>query len=198
METEPVGRLLARSLVPYLQQWAERSGFRFVSRMLLDEQVRGVIERYGDELATYMNQARANGDARAARRNGRHRGRPAERHSTFMSEDDALAQLRARVQAMEAQQAAVQSLLEGLQLKIRPLAVALGSCPECFVGIEGCPRCAGQSRIGQYPPDVALLQALVVEPLAQRGIPIALTPRQQSATSRRTRASSTPRRRSST
>ncbi|MBV9359726.1 MAG: hypothetical protein JO023_29800, partial [Chloroflexi bacterium] len=169
----------------------------FLSRLLLDDQVCSVIERYGDELATYLNQLRVNDRARAGR-NGRHRDGPSVAASVFMAEDDALAQLRARVQAMEAQQAAVQSLLEGLQLKIRPLALALGSCTECFVGLDGCPRCAGQSRIGHNTPDVALLRALVVEPLAERGIPIALTSAQRSPRSRRSGASSTSRRRSPT
>src|SRR5262249_32059741 len=141
----------------------------------MDEQVRGLIERYGDELTTYMAQARVNGVVHTGRRNGKPRTyRSSQRADAFTVEPDGMADLRARVNAMEAQQATVEAILAGFQMKVRPLALALGSCPECFVGIDGCPRCSGLSRVGQNAPDVELLQTLIVAPLAERGVPLAL------------------------
>lgn len=188
MQTEPPGRLLARTLVPYVQLWAERSGFSLLSRLLLDNQVREIIERYGDELATYMVQVRPDDRKRQGRRrNGR--SRVAYFNERVGDSDDAdadtdadtLTNLQARVQTMEAQQQAVVALLEGFQIKIRPLALALGSCPDCFVGVDGCPTCLGRSNVAHFEPDVALLQAHVVGPLAARGVPLVLLQRSDTA-----------------
>ena len=41
-------------------------------------------------------------------------------------------------------------------------------------GVDGCPKCWGQSRVAYYPPDVSLLEAQVVNPLAARGVPLRL------------------------
>jgi hypothetical protein len=71
---------------------------------------------------------------------------------------------------MEAQE----TVLSILRNRMRPLALALGCCPECLVGVEGCPKCWGQSRVAYYPPDVSLLEAQVVNPLAARGVPLQL------------------------
>jgi hypothetical protein len=45
MDTEPLGRLVACNLVPSLHGWAEGSNFTFLPKVLMDEQVRRVIER---------------------------------------------------------------------------------------------------------------------------------------------------------
>jgi hypothetical protein len=79
--------------------------------------------------------------------------------------------LQERVLAMEAQE----TVLSILCNRMRPLALALGCCPECLVGVDGCPKCWGQSRVAYYPPDVSLLEAQVVNPLAARGVPLQLT-----------------------
>ena len=71
---------------------------------------------------------------------------------------------------MEAQE----TVLSILRNRMRPLALALGCCPECLVGVDGCPKCWGQSRVAYYPPDVSLLEAQVVNPLAARGVPLQL------------------------
>src|SRR5205814_7880378 len=93
--------------------------------------------------------------------------------------DAGLANLNARVSAMEEQLQAQQALFEILRTKSRPLALALGCCPECLVGVEGCPKCLGRSGVGLFPPDQALLRALIVNPLAARGVPLTLVETQE-------------------
>jgi hypothetical protein len=174
VQTDSFGKLLPRILFPYAQQWAERSGMTLLSRLLVDEQFREVIERYGDELLTRMaqaNRATGNGNGRADVSSSA-MGRRAGGHADTADSD--LAGLRDRVLAMEAQQEAHQALFESLRSKIRPIALALGCCPECFVGVEGCPKCWGRSRVAHYQPDYTLLETQVVNPLAARGIPLAL------------------------
>src|SRR6516225_9248967 len=50
MQTESMGKMLPRILLPYVQQWAERSGMTLLSRLMVDEQFRGLLEKYGDEV----------------------------------------------------------------------------------------------------------------------------------------------------
>src|SRR4030095_15000814 len=104
--------------------------------------------------------------------------RSVPRAKPHVSETDAdaddLASLHDRVLALEAQQEMQQALFEALRIKIQPLALALGCCPECLVGIEGCQKCGGQSRVGHFPPDYALLETQVITPLAARGVPLSL------------------------
>lgn len=173
METDPLGKVLPRILLPYIQQWAERSGMTLLSRLLVDEQFRGLLERYGDELVTRVAQAAppiGNGNGRA---NG---GKPTGRAQPNPADGDAvdLTSLQDRVLAMEAHQETQQALFELLRTKIRPLALALGCCPECVVGVEGCSKCWGRSRVGLYPPDYTELEAQIVRPLAARGVPLIL------------------------
>ena len=173
MQTESLGRVLPQILLPYLQQWAERSGLNLLSRLLVDEQFRGLIEKYGDELMTHVAQTASSRGNR--QRNG---SRPASGAQSNVSENDAnandLASLHERVLVMEAQQKAQQALFEVLRTKIRPLALALGCCPECLVGVDGCPKCWGRSKVAQYPPDYTLLETEIVGPLALRGVPLVL------------------------
>src|SRR5262249_47255120 len=110
--------------------------------------------------------------------------------------DAGLANLHARVLAMETQLQAQQALFELLRTKIRPLALALGCCPECLVGVDGCPKCLGQSGGGGFQPEQALLRALVVNPLALCGIPLNLGESQESQSSHRPRNNSITNKRS--
>jgi hypothetical protein len=171
--------MLPRILFPYVQQWAERSGMTLLSRLLVDEQFRGLLEKYGDEVMSRVMQPGyppGNGNAP-------HQGSDPAAPPTYaspgaspgapdspMNGSSSLAKLQERVLAMEAQE----TVLSILRNRMRPLALALGCCPECLVGVDGCPKCWGQSRVAYYPPDVSLLEAQVVNPLAARGVPLRL------------------------
>ena len=168
--------MLPLILFPYVQQWAERSGLTLLSRLLVDEQFRALLEKYGDVMVTRMAMAGSYPPG-----NGHEQGNgkePAPHPEPRFSEADANASdwtdLQDRVLAMEAQQKAQQALFELLRSKIKPLAHALGCCPECLVGVTGCPSCWGQSKVGHYAPDYVLLEAEVVSPLAARGVPLVL------------------------
>jgi hypothetical protein len=217
--------MLPRILFPYVQQWAERSGMTLVSRLLVDEQFRALLEKYGDEVLTRVAQANqrpppasgatsgaaygtANGTANG-HANGTANGHAAEaagladppcadpRFGDQVTNGSSLSKLQERVLAMEAQE----TVLSILRNRMRPLALALGCCPECLVGVEGCPKCWGQSRVAYYPPDVSLLEAQVVSPLAARGVPLQLSeahrnePHRNESRRSGTRKSSTARRR---
>jgi hypothetical protein len=173
MQMESLGTVLPQILLPYVQQWAERGGMTLLSRFLVDEQFRGLIERYGDELVTRMAQEGpplGNGNGREKK--SKHASRVEPRAGEPDNID--LTSLQERVSTVEARQDAQEALFESLRTKIRPLALALGCCPECVVGVQGCPTCLGLSRVALYPPDYALLEALVVSPMAARGVPLAL------------------------
>ncbi|HEY6718034.1 MAG TPA: hypothetical protein VI232_16965 [Reyranella sp.] len=179
MQSETLGKMLPRILFPYVQQWAERSGMTLLSRLLVDEQFRGLLEKYGDEVMSRVMQPGyppGNGNAP-------HQGSDPAAPPTYaspgaspgapdspMNGSSSLAKLQERVLAMEAQE----TVLSILRNRMRPLALALGCCPECLVGVDGCPKCWGQSRVAYYPPDVSLLEAQVVNPLAARGVPLRL------------------------
>ena len=177
MQTESLGTVLPQILLPYVQQWAERAGMTLLSQFLVDEQFRGLIERYGDELVTRM----AQGVPPLGNGNGRgNESKHASRVEPRVGEPDLnidLTSLQDRVSTMEARQDAQEALFELLRTKIRPLALALGCCPECMVGVQGCPKCLGLSRVALYPPDYALLEAQVVSPMAARGVPLVLNER---------------------
>ena len=184
MEVESLGKLLPRILVPYAQQWAERSGLTLLSRLLVDTQFKELIEKYGDELVALMAKAGtrtfdnghgvgngfANGNGRT--NGGKHL--PVEWPRDVAQSDADFTNLQDRVLAMEAAQEAQQALFEVLRTKIRPLALALGCCPECLVGVQACPKCWGRSTVGKYEPDYALLESHVIDPLAARGVPLVL------------------------
>jgi hypothetical protein len=195
MENESLGNGLPRVLFAYAQQWAERSGYTLLSQLLVDEQFQGLIEKYGGEIITLM----ANGTFRNG--NGRSNGNKSEPRAapqaskTEASADD-LTNLQDRVLALEEQQEEQQALFEALLVKIRPLALALGCCPECLAGIEGCPKCGGQSKVGLFRPDYTLLESQVVSPLAARGVPLSLNLKEGPETGRRSRATTTTRKES--
>jgi hypothetical protein len=154
-----------------------------LSRLLVDEQFRGLIEKYGDEVVTRMAQASytpGNDNGHAAANRTAPRTEPRVDEPAAKTTD--LTDLQDRVLAMEAQQ----TLFELLRSKIRPLALALGCCPECLVGVDLCPRCWGQSKVAHYPPDHALLEAQVVRPLAARGVPLVLRQRTVSSAAKST------------
>src|SRR5215471_1430636 len=104
MQSETLGKMLPLILFPYVQQWAERSGLTLLSRLLVDEQFRGLIERYGDEMVIRMGQGDKPGNGHG-QGNGKN---PAPRAEPRVSEADAhandLTDLQDRVLAMEAQQ----------------------------------------------------------------------------------------------
>jgi hypothetical protein len=195
MENESLGKVLPRTLLPYVQQWADRSGYTLLSRLLVDEQFQGLVEKYADEVVTLMSSGTpTNGNGRGS---GKKSAPSAEsRVSEADADADDLASLHDRLLALEAQPEMQQALFEALRIKIRPLALALGCCPECMVGFEGCLKCGGQSRVGHYPPDYALLEAQVVTPLAARGVPLSLNKKKVSVTGRRSRATTTTRKES--
>jgi hypothetical protein len=185
MEPDSTGVLLPKVVFPYLRQWADHSGFEVLSKLLDDEQLLSLIQRYADQLipeprpgnSTSVNGAAGRNGNRATGANGaRHPSyRPASPPRSLRApEQSDLSQLHARVDAMEGQLLAQQAVLDVLRAKIRPLARALGCCPECMVGLEHCPRCLGRSVVGHFEPDRELLRALVLEPLATRGVPVSV------------------------
>jgi hypothetical protein len=167
MQAESLGKMLPRILFPYVQQWAERSGMTLLSRLLVDEQFRGLLEKYGDELMKGVMQA-----GNAPQQGNEPVAPPGASQSAADNpmNGSSLAKLQERVMAMEAQE----NVLSVLRNRARPLALALGCCPECVVGLDGCPKCWGQSRVAYFPPDVSLLEAQIVNPLAARGVPLQL------------------------
>ena len=175
MQMKSLGKMLPAILFPYAQQWAERSGFTLLAQLLVDEQLRALFEKYGDE----MVRRAAQGSHTPGNGNGRGNGKgPALRAEPRVGEADPkgsdFTDLQDRVLAMEAHQEAQQALFEVLRSKIRPLALALGCCPECLVGVDGCPNCWGRSKVAHYPPDYTLLQTQIVSPLAAHGVPLVL------------------------
>src|SRR5262245_11125332 len=171
MQAESLGKMLPRILFPYVQQWAERSGMTLLSRLLVDEQFRGLLEKYGDEVMSRVMQPGVppgNAPQQGSDPVAPPYASPGAPESPLNG--SSLARLQERVLAMEAQE----TVLSILRNRMRPLALALGCCPECLVGVDGCPKCWGQSRVAYYPPDVSLLEAQVVNPLAARGVPLQL------------------------
>lgn len=195
MENESLGKVLPRTLLPYVHQWADRSGYTLLSRLLVDEQFQGLVEKYADEVVTLMSSSTpTNGNARGSGKKSAPSAEP--RVSEADADADDVASLHDRLLALEAQQEMQQALFEALRIKIRPLALALGCCPECMVGFEGCLKCGGQSKVGHYPPDYALLEAQIVTPLAARGVPLSLNEKKVSGTGRRSKAATTIRKES--
>src|SRR5262245_6516604 len=171
MQAESLGKMLPRILFPYVQQWAERSGMTLLSRLLVDEQFRGLLEKYGDEVMSRVMQPGAPpGNAPQQDSDPVAPPYPSPGAAESPLNGSSLARLQERVLAMEAQE----TVLSILRNRMRPLALALGCCPECLVGVDGCPKCWGQSRVAYYPPDVPLLEAQVVNQLAARGVPLQL------------------------
>ena len=184
MQPESIAGMLPKVVIPYLRQWAEGSGLTVLSRLLVDEQFLAVIARYADDLIPPPRSPgapRATGNApingHSSPRNGHKPANavPQPQHVQAEEANDAdLAGLYARVSAMEAQQKQQEALFEVLRSRIRPLASALGCCPECMVGLELCPRCFGQSKVAYFEPDTKLLRALIIDPLIARGVPLTL------------------------
>lgn len=194
MQMESLGRMLPAIVFPYVQQWAERAGLPLLSQLLVDEQFRALLEKYGDEMMKQMARS-ASGEANGhAHGNGHANGNGYANGNGHASEIVPLVTQEPMVDEPvpdRALQETQQALLELLRIKIRPLALALGCCPECLVGIDGCPNCWGQSKVGYYPPDHRLLEAAVISPLAARGVPIVLnegTTQKPNATRKRSRS----------
>ena len=187
MQTESFGKMLPQILIPFARQWADRSGIQVLSKLLVDDQFLELVAKYADELTISLSQygaAPVNGNGHSSGQNNGYSKGHSNGHSNAQrpqTQSDAdLANLNERVLAMEAQQQTQQALLEVLRSRIRPLALALGCCPDCIVGVEGCPKCLGQSKVGQFQPNQALLRALVINPLIARGVPVSLSETQES------------------
>jgi hypothetical protein len=183
MQTDSIATMLPKVVLPYLGQWAERSGLTVLSKLLVDDQFLALIARYGDQFIPYPTSQRdgphSNGNPSSngyrSQRTQRKTPSDAASHGDNGSADAEhadLADLQARVLAMEAKLEEQQTLFEVLRSKIRPLALALGCCPECMVGLEQCPRCFGESKVAHFEPDPELLRALIANPLIARGVPL--------------------------
>lgn len=178
MEMESFGKMLPAILFPYVQQWAERSGFTLLTQLLVDEQFRALLEKYGDQMVRGL--ARRGDGPVNGNGHGRSNGSASHEELPLEANCSDFADLQDRVLAMEAQQEAQQAMLGMLRSRMRPLALALGCCPECLVGVELCPSCGGRSKVAYYPPDYTLLEAQVVKPLAARGVPLVLSEKKKS------------------
>jgi len=204
MQTESLGKVLPQILFPFVRQWAERSGMTVVTRILADDQFLELVAKYADELIVpkpnFAAAAPANG-------NGGNGGNGGSGHTNgngyangyppgAASDAAALANLHARVGAMETQLQAQQALFEMMRARIRPLALALGCCPDCIVGVDGCPRCWGQSKVAHFQPDYKLLRAQVLDPLAARGVPLTPSETPRSRPSRQSKNKSITKKRS--
>jgi len=196
MEPQSVGKMLPRVLIPYAQQWAERSGMTLLSRLLEDEHFGALVEKYGEELAIRATAPAAPAVMRNHQWNGQQtvsRGGTVVEANVIETNLNGrhLANLQDRISSLEAEHAMQQAMFEQLRIKIRPLAQALGCCPECFIGVFGCGTCGGRSSVGSYPPDHALLEELVIKPLADRGVPLNLAQAKTSARARQSNESTT-------
>jgi hypothetical protein len=174
MQAQSVGEMLPRVLFPYLQEWAERAGLSLLSQLLVDEDFRGLIEKYGNELLATMTRSHHTESDDAVE------ARSAMFNSATAAKDarpsgDPTSALVERILALEAQQDAQQALFKTLRTKIRPLASALGCCPECLVGVDVCPNCWGKSRVGLYAPDCTLLQTKIIDPLGASGLTLTMS-----------------------
>ena len=176
MQTESIGTLLPKVVLPYLRQWAEHSGLNVLSKLLVDDQFLALIARYGDEMIPSPTPQRESPLSNGNRSQRRPQSNPASHgdNGSAESENAGLANLHVRVLAMEGQLKAQQALFEVLRSKIRPLAQALGCCPECMVGLEQCPRCFGAGNVAYFEPDPELFRTLIAGPLIARGIPLTL------------------------
>jgi len=168
MSPESISKLISQVLLPLGQQWAASNGYPTLSKLLADEQLHGLVARHGDSMLAAWAEARS----AAAKRNAT-QARSAPRTES-RNDSMELQQLAERLNAIETQNQQVLSLLEMVRTKMRPLAQALGCCPECLVGVEICPACWGKSAVGGNPPDPELLKTYIVEPLAASGVPLRL------------------------
>jgi hypothetical protein len=168
MQPESMGKLISQFLLPLGQQLAANTGFPAVSKLLADEQVHGLVARFGDSvLASLAETQAAPKEANTSQAaNAAPAGKPADSAE--------LEQLASRLTCVEAQHAQLVTFIETVRTQMRPLAQALGCCPECLVGVDGCPACWGKSSVGHQPADLELLQARIVDPLAAAGVPLRL------------------------
>jgi hypothetical protein len=201
METQSISKLIPKVLLPYAQQWAERSGMTLLSKLLEDEHFHALVEKYGNELAMRAStpsphSGNGNGNGHS---NGNGNGHGPVSRNPNGTGDDAnarhLARLQDRLSTLEIQHELQQAMFDDLRRRIRPLALALGCCPECFAGVVGCQKCGGDSRVGLYPPDETLLEEQVVRPLVALGVQIRLGERKTAVRGRQSNESTAKQRR---
>jgi hypothetical protein len=170
MAAESLAKLLPKALFPYLHQWADSSGFTLLSKLLVDEQVQHLVEQYGDEIITLFS-------GFAFGHNQRHAASTVAGTSNNEFNDSdisGLQTLQERMLVLEKRQTELQAMFDMLRLKLQPLVLALGCCPDCLIGIEGCLNCDGRGGVGHFPPDRSLLEAQILGPLASRGVLVSL------------------------
>ena len=201
IEAESIEVLFPKIVLPYLRQWAESSRSEIFSQLLVDEQFLSLLARYGsqfipkpgkkaDEPFAYKR-SRANG-------NGAHPPKTFDAEPVFQKAADVnekeldsnqfyerLCALEGLLKEQSAEIDAQQAMLQTVRTRIRPLATALGCCPECVVGLETCPWCFGKSKVGLFEPNPELLKDLVLDPLAVRGTSIALQSKSEARPRRR-------------
>jgi hypothetical protein len=182
MEIESIGKLLPRLLLPHAQDWAQRAGNTFLSKLLVDDQFRLLIERLGGELQSRVAERTLTDKKRRGRKSAS--SKPAENEP----QDHDLKAMQDRLSALEEQCELQQTIFDTVRKTIRPLALALGSCTECLVGVELCPKCAGRGKVGAYKPDEAMLNQEIIAPLVAQGTPLTLRAKKQSKSARRTPA----------
>jgi hypothetical protein len=188
---ESIGRLLPRLILPHAQEWAERAGHSFLSKILVDAQFQSLLERVGEELES---RARSAG-ARTEKVNGNGHGFDGDDFSgnsqKNQSADEHLKRMQERLSALETQHEMQQAIFDMVRQKIRPLALALGSCIECLVGVPMCAKCGGRGKVGAYAPDTALLTEEIIKPLVTQGTPLSLQVKKDPKSARRTRGQTT-------
>jgi hypothetical protein len=183
MEIESIGKLLPRLILPHAQDWAQRTGQTFLSKLLVDDQFRMLVERFGAQL-----ESRARSATEQTRSGKRKKAQKNSSSADCESQHQDLKATQERLAALEEQCELQQAIFETVRKKIRPLALALGSCTECLVGVELCTKCAGRGKVGAYKPDCALLSEEIIAPLAAQGTPIILQVKKRTQSARRTPA----------
>ena len=188
MESDSIAKLLPRLIFPHAQDWAERAGHTFLSKILVDDKFRLLVERIGEELESRARSPKGrslNGHSNQSKRKSSSKRPESDSHSSDLEA------MQERLSTLESQYELQQAIFETVRKKIRPLALALGSCPECLVGVELCAKCAGHGKVGAYPPDYAMLSEEIIAPLVAQGTPLSLRVKKESKSTRLTRKPAT-------
>ncbi len=113
MEIESIGKLLPRLLLPHAQDWAQRAGNTFLSKLLVDDQFRLLIERFGGELESRVTERTLTGKRRRGRKSAS--SKPAESEP----QDHDLKAMQERLSALEEQCELQQTIFDTVRKKIR-------------------------------------------------------------------------------
>jgi hypothetical protein len=180
MTFDSFGKLVPGLILPHAQEWAARAGHTQLSKILVDEQLRSLLEKIGEEIESRArsNNARVkNGHGKQSERRP-HDGPDVDEMERQTrdgaSGNDELMQLQERLSRLETEYEWQQKVLEIIRKKVQPIAAALGSCTDCLVGVAGCPKCHGRGKVGSAKSDLAALNDAIVKPLAASGVPLSL------------------------